>query len=139
MLSTSPHASPRVGSMLTLPSGRRIQYVEYGDASGTPVLYLHGAPGFGKRGAAEALCGAAGRAALMVDVPAVIAGGRAGVDFGRAAREALLQDAVLTLDGFDVLLKGEVQTIDLGGGATWRYAYFDEPDGTYVCLTEARY
>ncbi|HEX6022048.1 MAG TPA: VOC family protein [Solirubrobacter sp.] len=38
-----------------------------------------------------------------------------------------------------VKLVAEPQTIELGGGATWRYAYFEEPDGTYVCLTEARY
>jgi catechol 2,3-dioxygenase-like lactoylglutathione lyase family enzyme len=30
-------------------------------------------------------------------------------------------------------------TVDLGDGATWRYAYFAEPDGTRVCLSEARY
>jgi catechol 2,3-dioxygenase-like lactoylglutathione lyase family enzyme len=53
-------------------------------------------------------------------------------DFGVGVRN-------IDLAAHDVLLKGEVQTIDLGGGATWRYAYFDEPDGTYVCLTEARY
>jgi hypothetical protein len=39
----------------------------------------------------------------------------------------------------DLQLESESQTIDLGGGASWRYAYFADPDGTYVCLTEARY
>jgi len=28
--------------------------------------------------------------------------------------------------------------IDLGGGASWRYAYFADPDGLYVCVTEVR-
>jgi catechol 2,3-dioxygenase-like lactoylglutathione lyase family enzyme len=32
-----------------------------------------------------------------------------------------------------------VHTVDLGGGASWRYAYFPEPDGNRVCLTEGRY
>jgi len=39
----------------------------------------------------------------------------------------------------DLQLESEPQTVDLGGGASWRYAYFADPDGTYVCLTEARY
>ena len=28
--------------------------------------------------------------------------------------------------------------IDLGGGASWRYAYFRDPDDNYVCVTEVR-
>jgi len=30
-------------------------------------------------------------------------------------------------------------TVELGDGATWRYAYFADPDGTYVCLSETRF
>jgi hypothetical protein len=36
-------------------------------------------------------------------------------------------------------LKSDPVTVDLGGGATWSYASFTDPDGVYVCLTEARY
>jgi catechol 2,3-dioxygenase-like lactoylglutathione lyase family enzyme len=53
-------------------------------------------------------------------------------DFGVGVRN-------LDVAAREVDLVAEPQTIDLGGGATWRYAYFDEPDGTYVCVTEARY
>jgi hypothetical protein len=53
-------------------------------------------------------------------------------DFGVGVRN-------LDVAAGSVQLTAEPQTIDLGGGATWRYAYFEEPDGTYVCLTEARY
>jgi catechol 2,3-dioxygenase-like lactoylglutathione lyase family enzyme len=35
-------------------------------------------------------------------------------------------------------LVDEPATIDLGGGATWRYAYFRDPDDLYVCVTEVR-
>ncbi len=33
---------------------------------------------------------------------------------------------------------GDPQTVDVGTGE-WRYAYFDDPDGLYVCLSESRY
>jgi len=33
---------------------------------------------------------------------------------------------------------GDPAVIDLGGGATWRYAYFRDPDDLYVCVTEVR-
>lgn len=32
-----------------------------------------------------------------------------------------------------------VHAVDLGKGTSWRYAYFPEPDGNRVCLTETRY
>jgi catechol 2,3-dioxygenase-like lactoylglutathione lyase family enzyme len=32
-----------------------------------------------------------------------------------------------------------LHAVDLGGGRSWRYAYFGEPDGNRVCFTEARY
>lgn len=38
----------------------------------------------------------------------------------------------------DIKLVGDPAVIDLGGGATWRYAYFADPDGLYVCVTEVR-
>jgi pimeloyl-ACP methyl ester carboxylesterase len=45
VLGTYSHAASRVDSAIALPDGRRIQYAEYGDATGAPVVYLHGAPG----------------------------------------------------------------------------------------------
>ncbi len=30
-------------------------------------------------------------------------------------------------------------TVELGDGASWRYAYFADPDGTLVCLSETRF
>ena len=38
----------------------------------------------------------------------------------------------------DIKLVGDPAVIDLGGGATWRYAYFADPDGLYVCVAEVR-
>jgi catechol 2,3-dioxygenase-like lactoylglutathione lyase family enzyme len=38
-----------------------------------------------------------------------------------------------------VELVAEPFTVDLGDGASWRYAYFADPDGTYVCLSETRF
>jgi catechol 2,3-dioxygenase-like lactoylglutathione lyase family enzyme len=55
-------------------------------------------------------------------------------DFGIGVRSLDRAVAELQLE-----LRSEPQTIDLGGGATWRYAYFADPDDLYVCLTEARY
>lgn len=58
-------------------------------------------------------------------------------DFGIGVRS--LDVAVAQLREQGIELRGEPGTVDLGGGASWRYAYFADPDGTYVCLTEARY
>lgn len=49
-----------------------------------------------------------------------------------------LERAVDYLADRDVRLVGEPATIDLGGGASWRYAYFQDPDDLYVCITEVR-
>lgn len=58
-------------------------------------------------------------------------------EFGIGVRN--LDVAVRHLDARGIDLRGEPQTIELGGDATWRYAYFADPDDLYVCLTEARY
>jgi catechol 2,3-dioxygenase-like lactoylglutathione lyase family enzyme len=42
------------------------------------------------------------------------------------------------LDRQGIKLVGDPADIDLGGGATWRYAYFEDPDGLYVCVSEVR-
>jgi catechol 2,3-dioxygenase-like lactoylglutathione lyase family enzyme len=58
-------------------------------------------------------------------------------DFGVGVRN--LDIAVARLRTLGIELVSEPQTIQLGGGATWGYAYFADPDGTRVCLTEGRY
>ncbi len=58
-------------------------------------------------------------------------------DFGIGVRN--LDLAVRELAALDVELRSTPQTIHLADGATWRYAYFVDPDDIYVCLTEARY
>jgi catechol 2,3-dioxygenase-like lactoylglutathione lyase family enzyme len=42
------------------------------------------------------------------------------------------------LDRSGIKLVGDPATIDLGGGASWRYAYFRDPDDLFVCVTEVR-
>ncbi|KAF5624527.1 proline iminopeptidase [Fusarium sp. NRRL 52700] len=39
--------STAVGHVIDLPDGRRLGYHEYGDPTGTPVLYIHGTPDSG--------------------------------------------------------------------------------------------
>jgi catechol 2,3-dioxygenase-like lactoylglutathione lyase family enzyme len=42
------------------------------------------------------------------------------------------------LDRLGIELAGRPATVDLGGGASWSYAYFKDPDGLYVCVSEVR-
>jgi AAA+ superfamily predicted ATPase len=78
-----------------------------------PAIYLHGAASAGKRAMARAACAAAGRTLLLVDLPALIG---ASTDrtlpglLSAATREALLQEAVLALDGFDSVLNDEPES-----------------------------
>jgi catechol 2,3-dioxygenase-like lactoylglutathione lyase family enzyme len=58
-------------------------------------------------------------------------------EFGVGVRN--LDVAVRELAELDIELRSDPQTVDLGHGASWRYAYFADPDDIYVCLTEARY
>jgi catechol 2,3-dioxygenase-like lactoylglutathione lyase family enzyme len=55
-------------------------------------------------------------------------------DFGIGVRNLDVAARQLGLE-----LHSAPQRVELGGGATWGYAYFAEPDGTYACVTEARY
>jgi SpoVK/Ycf46/Vps4 family AAA+-type ATPase len=75
-----------------------------------PVIYLHGAAASGKRAMARAACVAAGQPLLLMDLPALLG---ASTDrtlpglLSAVTREALLQGAVLALDGFDSVLGDE--------------------------------
>jgi catechol 2,3-dioxygenase-like lactoylglutathione lyase family enzyme len=57
-------------------------------------------------------------------------------DFGIGVRNLALAREYLRGLGIE---PSPIYTVDLGGEASWRYAYFPEPDSNRVCLTEARY
>lgn len=57
-------------------------------------------------------------------------------EFAIGARNIELAVAHLRAQGAELL--SEIQTIDLGDGATWRYAYFQDPDDLFVSVTEVR-
>ena len=73
------------------------------------LLYLCGPASAAKRGTARAASAQAGRPLLFVDVQALLAAHaeRAAFLLAACVREALLQHAVLALDGFDALLLEE--------------------------------
>ena len=58
-------------------------------------------------------------------------------DFGVGVRNIEQAAAAVRARGVELLC--EPQTIELGGEASWSYAYFVDPDELYVCITEARY
>jgi len=58
-------------------------------------------------------------------------------EFGIGVRS--IEQAAAALRAQGVELRCEPQTIDLGDGASWSYAYFADPDDLYVCITETRY
>lgn len=49
-----------------------------------------------------------------------------------------LERALDHLDSLGIKLVGDPVEIDLGGGASWRYAYFRDPDDLFVSVTEVR-
>jgi catechol 2,3-dioxygenase-like lactoylglutathione lyase family enzyme len=57
-------------------------------------------------------------------------------EFGIGVRSIERAAGALRAAGVELLC--EPQTVDLGSGATWSYAYFADPDDLYVCLSEAR-
>jgi hypothetical protein len=102
------------------------------------LVYLQGPAGAAKRAIARAACAGAERPLLLVDLPAVLAGhgDRASLILSSAVREALLQDAVLGLDGFEVLL-GDDPSAGLALAALKRaFAEHREP---VVLLGEGRW
>ncbi len=76
------------------------------DGDQARLLYLCGPASAAKRGTARAACAQAERPLLLVDAQAILTSAldRAGTLLAAAVREAQLQGAVLTLDGFDALL-----------------------------------
>ena len=77
------------------------------------VIYVHGAPGSGKRATIETLCASAGRPLLTIDLPGLLAATPERMLAGSLAaivREAVLQEAVLCLDGFDAMLRDDTDT-----------------------------
>lgn len=57
-------------------------------------------------------------------------------EFAIGARS--LERAIDHLAECEVRLVTEPTTIDLGGGASWSYAYFADPDDLFVCVSEVR-
>jgi catechol 2,3-dioxygenase-like lactoylglutathione lyase family enzyme len=49
-----------------------------------------------------------------------------------------LDSALAHLEQLNIELIGEPAFVDLGQGATWRYAYFRDPDDLFVCISEVR-
>jgi len=126
----------------SLPDDLRAGIVRLLSESGeTPrgrLLYLCGPASAAKRGTARAAAAQAGRPLLLVDAQAVLAAHaeRAGALLAASVREALLQGAVLALDGFDALLVEEpVANLALG---TLRRALADS-GGTVLLLGELRW
>lgn len=58
-------------------------------------------------------------------------------EFGIGVRD--IQAAARALDAAGIELLSDPQAVELPGGGRWSYAYFAEPDGNCVALTEARY
>ncbi len=58
-------------------------------------------------------------------------------EFAIGVRNIEQAAAALLQDGIELL--SEPQTVTLPGGGSWSYAYFVEPDGTSVAISEARY
>ncbi len=104
-----------------------------------PLVYLSGPTDAGKQLVAGAACAAAGRPLLLVDVPALLNGGSPSSQWppwSAVIREALLQDALLCLDGFDRLLAEDGQTPLVR--AALRLALQDAPRPTLL-LGETRW
>lgn len=58
-------------------------------------------------------------------------------DFGIGVRNLDLAARQLVDLGVEPSMKPQI--VEVGAGAVWRYAYFQDPDDIFVCLTEARY
>ena len=95
--------------VVTLPAGlqeslvRLLRATRRTSGSG-PIVYVHGPSGASRRATIHAACAGADVPLFLVDVGALLTTGRSIPLLTIASREALLQEAVLGLDGFDRLL-----------------------------------
>lgn len=122
----------------SLPDDLRLGLVRLLSDKQDRLLYLCGPAAAAKRGTARAASAQAGRPLLLVDAQSVVASlaDRAGTLLAAALREALLQDAILALDGFDALLADDANaTLALGA---LRRALADSR-GTTLMLGELRW
>ena len=74
------------------------------------IFYFHGAYGTGKKTTADIFCRGYGKSLLVVDAGALIGKGSLETLI-IVMREAMLQNSFLFFEGFDILLKQEVQGI----------------------------
>ncbi|HVC33401.1 MAG TPA: ATP-binding protein [Chloroflexota bacterium] len=95
------------------PQGSLVRLLMNAVADGAPgpLIYVHGPSGAAKRASIHAACSQTGRPLLLVGVDALLSSGKAASALALAAREALLQDAVLALDGFGRLLHDEPEVV----------------------------
>jgi SpoVK/Ycf46/Vps4 family AAA+-type ATPase len=97
-------SAAQVPSIQMLVGLARLLSGSFGQRSAGPVLYLQASPGgAAKRAIARAACSAAGRALLLVEVPLLLMSPNERT-IAAIAREAVLQDAILCFDQFDLLL-----------------------------------
>ncbi len=78
-----------------------------------PIIYLHGSTGVTRRAVARHASSRTGRPLLAVDLDTLATAPRPAHLLGLAAREALLQKAILCLDRFDLLLGEETDIAPL--------------------------
>ena len=98
----------------------RLMRASRGGALRSSVVYLHGPAAASKIAAVRQVCIAEARTLLVVDTAALLASARVETLLGLIAREALLQDAVLCVDGFDRLLSEEQPEVTIARSATRR-------------------
>jgi AAA+ superfamily predicted ATPase len=106
------------------------------DAAAGPIVYVHGAAGTGKLAAARAACALVERPMLHVGLPVLLAAARPERSLALAAREALLQHAVLVVDGFDRLLRDEPDVLPVQAALRRALAAHAAP---VVLIGEARW
>ena len=106
-------------------------------SKGRPVVYVHGAAAPVRRELVVAAGAAAGSAVLMVDVRRLIEADASAAGLALAAREALLQGAVLCLDGADELL--QENTAEQKSGQPALRALLRAPGAPLVMLGATRW
>jgi pimeloyl-ACP methyl ester carboxylesterase len=104
-----------VFSTITLADGRTLEYAEFGDPDGIPVLYLHGTPG-------TAGCGAVIAGAAKAHGVRLLAPSRPGYGDTTPAPPGLTSAAADTLELADRLALDRFQVMGTSGGGPFALA-----------------